>query len=308
VVIGLNDGAIQLNTLHYITLLMVVAATALSAQARQYETSFFSITAQNNPFVNINLEPSRLHSFKVVGEGISEQASASVVSAAPPITLFYNSQQKPKAWTNQQGLAQGFAFDVAAAVLNQAKIKFIAKGVPFNRGLERTKKCDGLMTGVFKTKERQKSLSYSLPIVPDKAVLITRADSSFEYKKMSDLSGKLIVYLRGAAFGNEFEQAVNKLTTVTAQDPATMLKLLLKGRVEVAILNPGRATVEYAAQDAGIAMEQFKIASTPLAQVDNYLVFCNKNFLKNQPMLQRINSAITTLKHHGQIDKIMASY
>jgi len=244
----------------------------------------------------------------VMGGDTPEQTSESIVSAAPSVTLFYNSGQKPKAWTNQQGQAQGFAFDVAAAILTQAKIKFIAKGVPFNRGLELTKKCEGLMTGVFKTKERQKSLSYSLPIVPDKAVIITRADSAFEYKEMSDLNDKHIAYLRGAAFGNEFEQAVVKFRVATLQKPATMLKLLLKGRVDVVILNPGRATVEYAAQDAGIGMEHFKVASIPLAQVDNYLVFCNQQPEINQSILQRINTAITTLKQRGRFDQIMADY
>jgi len=310
---------------------MIVAVFALSAQAGMGE-----VLAQNNAdqvarghewlihwmkniqewagkpinhsLDNINREPNRLNSDYIIGDDTPKQTSKSVVSAAPPITLFYNSGQKPKAWTNQQGRAQGFAFDVAAAILTQAKIKFIAKGVPFNRGLKQTKRCHGLMTGVFKTKEREKSLSYSLPIVPDKAVVVTRADSTFEYKKISDLNGKHIAYLRGAAFGDEFEQAVGQFTVATLQKPATMLKLLLKGRVEVVILNPGRATVEYAAQDAGIYMDQLKIASTPLAQVDNYLVFCNQQPDKNQPMLRRINSAITTLKQSGRIAQIMAAY
>ena len=272
-----------MNKTHYIILLINVAAIALNTQASQPEPPVLTVKPQTDAFELVD-------------------------SAAVPITLFYNSQQKPKAWTNQRGQAKGFAFDVAAAILSQAKIKFIAKGVPFNRGLELTKKCEGLMTGVFKNKERQKSLSYSLSIVPDKAVVVTRADSSFEYKKMSDLNDKHIAYLRGGTFGDEFEQAVGKFTVATLQEPTTMLKLLLKGRVEVVILNPGRATVEYAAQNAGIDMDQLKIAPIPLALVDNYLVFCNQQPKKNQPMLLRINAAITTLKQNGLIDQIMAGY
>jgi len=308
-----------LNKKHYYTLIIIIAALALSTKAGKRE-----IVGHNNAEQLVLTQERLVHSMRYTlertGKPVSqsfdnlmssdtpEQTSRSVVNAAPPISLFYNSGQKPKAWTNQHGRAQGFAFDVAAAILTQAKIKFIAKGVPFNRGLKQTQKCNGLMTGVFKTKERQKSLSYSLPIVPDKAVVVTRADSKFEYKKMSDLNDKHIAYLRGAAFGDEFEQAVDHFKVATLQNPATMLKLLLKGRVDVVILNPGRATVEYAAQDAGIHMEQLKIASTPLAQVDNYLVFCNQQRQKNQPMLRRINSAITTLKQSGRFDQIMAAY
>ncbi|MBL4631863.1 MAG: transporter substrate-binding domain-containing protein, partial [Paraglaciecola sp.] len=158
------------------------------------------------------------------------------------ITLYYNSQQKPKAWKDQQGKAQGFAFEVAAAILKTAQISYIAKGVPFNRGLELTKQCRGIMTGVFKTDKRQQFLSYSIAIVPDEAVVITRADSQFRYEKIDDLRGRTIAYLRGAVFGNKFEQAVSELKAVTLQNPSTILKVLVKGRVDVAILNPGRAT------------------------------------------------------------------
>jgi len=320
-----------LTKIHYFTFVIIVAIFGLSAQASIREIVGHNTTEQlvlaqkrlthwmrytlewsskllSHSIDDINRESNRLNSDNVMGDYTPEQTPESVINAAPPISLFYNSGQKPKAWTNQQGRAQGFAFDVAAAILTQAKIKFIAKGVPFNRGLKQTKQCNGLMTGVFKTKERQKSLSYSLPIVPDKAVVITRADSTFEYKKMSDLNGKRIAYLRGAAFGDEFEQAVGQFKAATLQQPATMLKLLLKGRVDVVILNPGRATVEYAALDAGIYMNQLKIAPTQLAQVDNYLVFCNQQHKKNQPMLRRINSAITTLKQSGRFDQIMAAY
>jgi len=231
-----------------------------------------------------------------------------LANASTPVKLFYNNQQKPKAWTDKDGQAQGFAFDVAAAIFIEAKIEYIAKGVPFNRGLELTKKCRGIMTGVFKTNARQQFLSYSDAIIPDAAVVITRADSTFRYHKLSDLQGKKIAYLRGAAFGNEFERAVVQLNTVSLQDPATILKVLLKERVDVAILNPGRATVEYAAQDAGIDMRQLHIAPTPLATIDNYLVTCNQQSAINEQLLQRINIAISALKNRGLFEEIMSKY
>jgi len=231
-----------------------------------------------------------------------------VANASSPVTLFYNSQQKPKAWTDEDGQAQGFAFDVAVAIFSEANIKYIAKGVPFNRGLELTKKCRGIMTGVFKTSIRQKFLSYSKAIVPDEAVVITRADSAFQYQQISDLQGYRIAYLRGAAFGNEFEQAVVQLNTVTLQDPTTILKVLLKKRIDIAILNPGRATVEYAAKDAGIHMDQLHIAPMPLARIDNYLVTCNQQPAINKPLLQRINLAISALKRKGRFEEIMSRY
>jgi len=229
-------------------------------------------------------------------------------NASSPVTLFYNSQQKPKAWIDEDGHGHGFAFDAAVAIFTEASIKYIAKGVPFNRGLELTKKCRGIMTGVFKTSARQQFLSYSKPIVPDEAVVITRADSAFQYQQISDLQEYRIAYLRGAAFGNEFEQAVVQFNTVTLQDPATILKVLLKKRVDIAILNPGRATVKYAAKDAEISLEQLHIAPIPLARINNYLVTCNQQPAINKPLLQRINLAISTLKRKGRFEEIMSRY
>lgn len=228
--------------------------------------------------------------------------------SAEPIHLFYNAQQKPKAWIDEHQQPRGFAYEIAAAILQTAKIAFIPKAVPFNRGINSTKLCDGIMTGVFKTKVRQTFFNYSLPIVADRAVVISRANEPIDFQSINDLLKHKVVYLHGASFGNEFERIVPQLKKVTHQNPAMMLRLLVRKRVDLVILNPGIATVEFAAKTANIDMQALKIASIPLAEVDNYLVTCNTNPKFFDPIIKKINAAIKQLKNDGSLQKIMARY
>ena len=228
--------------------------------------------------------------------------------SAKPIHLFYNAQQKPKAWIDEDQQPRGFAYEIAAAILQKAEIKFIAKAVPFNRGINSTKLCNGIMTGVFKTPLREEYLSYSLPIMSDQAMIISRASDPFNYQSMSDLLNQKIAFLHGAVFGDRFEHIIPHLKKVTQQNPAMMLRLLVRKRVDLVILNPGLAAVEYAAQAANIDMKELNIASTPLAEVDNYLVTCNSDPQFFDPIIEKINTAISQLKSSGSLQKSMAKY
>jgi len=232
----------------------------------------------------------------------------SCASHAQPITLYYNAEQKPKAWLDINNQPNGFAYEVAASILDKAEIEFTAKAVPFMRGITSTKHCKGIMTGVFKTKAREQFLNYSLPIVADKAVVVSRIEDNFIYTKMTDLLNHKIVYLRGASFGNAFANIEFKLDKVTHQNPAIMLRLLVRKRVDLVILNPGLATVEFAAQAANINMQKFRVSDTALSEVDNYLVYCKKAPKSYLPIFNRINAAIEALKRDGTFDNIMKSY
>lgn len=227
---------------------------------------------------------------------------------ASPLVLYYNEQQRPKTWMDEKMQPNGFAYEIAASILNKAQIDFTAKAVPFMRGLNSTKLCDGIMTGVFKTQQRELFLNFSAPIVPDKTVVVSRIEDEFNFRTISDIVNHKVVYLRGASFGNAFADIEPKLNKVTHQNPAMMLRLLARKRVDLAILNPGLATVEFAAQAANIDMNSLRVSNIPLAEVDSYLVYCKEDSKVYAPLFQRINDAIEVLKSDGSIDNIMKKY
>ncbi|NQZ33808.1 MAG: transporter substrate-binding domain-containing protein [Oceanospirillaceae bacterium] len=239
--------------------------------------------------------------------GVSLLLSSTLLHAAP-LVLFYNAQQQPKAWIDEKHQPNGFAYETAATILKTAQIEFTAKAVPFKRGIEMTKSCAGIMAGVFKTEQREMFLNYSQAIVADKAVVVSRLEDNFIYKKLEDLLNHKISYLRGASFSNAFVKIEPKLDKETQQSPATMLRLLAFKRVDLVILNPGFATVEFAAKAAGINLNKLRVSNIPLAKIDNYLVYC-KDFPKTyEPLFKRINIAIKMLKKDGSFDEIMQRY
>ena len=225
-----------------------------------------------------------------------------------PLFLYYNAQQKPKAWIDEQQQPNGFSYEIAATILNKAQIEFTAKAVPFMRGINSAKLYDGIMTGVFKTQQRELFLNYSAPTVPDKAVVVSRIEGEFNYRDINDIMNHKVIYLRGASFGNAFAAIESKLNKVTHQNPAMMLRLLARKRVGLAILNPRLAAVEPAAQAANIDINSFRVSSIPLAEVDNYLVYCKDAPKIYGPLFQRINKAIKTLKQHSSFAEIMKKY
>jgi len=227
---------------------------------------------------------------------------------ATPLVLYYNAQQKPKAWIDEQQQPKGFSYEIAASILNKAQIDFTAKAVPFMRGINSAKLCDGIMTGVFKTQQRELFLNYSASTVPDKAVVVSRIEDEFNYRDINDIMNHKVIYLRGASFGNAFAAIESKLNKVTHQNPAMMLRLLARKRVDLAILNPGLAAVKSAAQAANIDINSFRVSSIPLAEVDNYLVYCKDAPKIYDPLFQRINEAIKILKQERSFAEIMKKY
>ncbi|EPJ45907.1 MAG: hypothetical protein OFPII_25550 [Osedax symbiont Rs1] len=222
--------------------------------------------------------------------------------------LYMNFNQQPKAWLDTSGEPHGFAYDVARAVLEEANIEFAVVGVPFPRGLKNTQDCRGMMTGVFKTAKRQQYLLYSKPIMPDEAMLVMASKRPFAFNQLSDLKGKKFTYLRSASFGSAFEAALPDLQGHTHLEPSSMLKMLVRGRVDAVILNPGRAAVEVAAKKANLSMDNFKIADVALSKEENYLVVCKKNSAKFARIIERVDLAIERLQKSGRIEHIMAKY
>lgn len=229
----------------------------------------------------------------------------SAVQAAT-LTLYVNSEQEPKAWVDGSGKARGFAVETAEAVLKDAGIDFVVKGLPFPRALGEVKDCKGVMAGVFHTEERARLYAFSAPIVPDKFVVVTRSDDPLEVGKLDDLTGRTISYLRGAdVFGLQARFPADKLDSQTS--PLVMIKKLADKRTQAVILNPGSRAVEVAARNAEVPMAQLKIAKASIASLQNHIVACKEDPLA-QAALKKIDASIARLKGNGAFEAVMKNY
>jgi ABC-type amino acid transport substrate-binding protein len=132
----------------------------------------------------------KLKSLPRLAAGVFLLSLLSHAAVAAPVVLYVNSEQEPKAWVDASGRPRGFAVETSEAILKGAGIDYAIKGLPFPRAIEEVKACWGIMAGVFKTEERSKFLAFSDAIVPDKFVVVTRSNDSFDFTKLEDLANR----------------------------------------------------------------------------------------------------------------------
>ncbi|MES2299839.1 MAG: transporter substrate-binding domain-containing protein [Pseudomonadota bacterium] len=231
-------------------------------------------------------------------------ALASALGVGAPIEVFVNSFQEPKAWEDETGM-HGYVVETAEAIFMDAEIDYVWASVPFVRAMAETRACKGLMVGVFTSPERSAFLAYSDSIVPDNVGLVTRAGNPFVYARSADLAGKTVTFLSGGIFGIDLNELTHsRLDPQIKSD--VMLKKLVAGRTDVVILSP-REQIPVAARQAGIPMNQLRVATKNLATLDNHIVAC-KNDPRYGPILARVNQSIAKLKASGEFDRIMKTY
>jgi polar amino acid transport system substrate-binding protein len=85
------------------------------------------------------------------------------------------------------------------------------------------------------------------------------------------------------------------------------LKKLAAGRIDVAMLNPGRASFVSSAGEAGLRTDDFTVLPKPLARLSNHLVV-GKGVAGGAEILARVNKAIAEATADRTIAKIMAEY
>jgi len=235
--------------------------------------------------------------------------AAALLSAAParaqPITLFGNSEQPPKAWLDN-GAPRGFGVDAAVEVLRRAGFEPRVTLLPFARALEEVKQV-GIMTGVFKSDDGARFYDYSDPLVYEEVVMVVRMGKDFPFASVADLKGRKIGMQVAFFYGDEFEAILPQLAVEADASPSTRLKKLAAGRIDVALLNPGRASVANSASDGRVLLDELTVLPKPLARLANHLVI-GKGMPGGGDILGRINKAIAAATSDDTLAKIMDGY
>ncbi|WP_395402106.1 substrate-binding periplasmic protein [Pseudoduganella sp. UC29_106] len=127
-------------------------------------------------------------------------------------------------------------FDYLEGELN---VSFDLKRYPWPRAERHAINGDGLIFGLPKSAERERTLRFSEPTVSNTLWLVTRSDQTFAFNSMADLRGKKIGAVRGYGYGDEFERARSAgLFRVEDDLPSRAMRLqrLLLKRVDAVLL------------------------------------------------------------------------
>ncbi len=224
-----------------------------------------------------------------------------------PISAWGNENLPPMAYM-EGDVPKGFGIEIIQAVLDEAGVDFRFKMAPWKRAYIEAKRGQGLVFGMYLTQERAKIFDFSKPIWSEEIVLTTRKGEEFPFEKIADLKGKLISLQRGTRPGTEFENALKNKLFIAAPNnsPVERVGILMYGKADGAIFNPGRASVVWNARLAGFSMSRISILKKPLAVKAKHIGIL-KSLHKTQ-LIKKINTAIDALNKRGVIQGIMDRY
>jgi len=224
---------------------------------------------------------------------------------ADAIVLYGNSSQPPKAWLDGT-TPRGFVVEAAELALKRAGYTVEVHLVPFQRGMDAVK-TEGVMTGIFWSAERAKLYDYSDPLVPDEVAMAVHKGSAITVKAPADLAGRRIGLQEGMYYGPEFDTVRDRATLDIDTNPALRIKKLVADRIDVLLMNPGRASVVSAEQQAGVASDEVVILPQPLSRLQNHLIV-GKGRVDGPEILKRVNQAIAALRAEDAFKPIMQRY
>jgi len=224
-----------------------------------------------------------------------------------PISAWGNENLPPMAYM-EGDVPKGFGIEIIQAVLDEAGVDFRFKMAPWKRAYIEAKRGQGLVFGMYLTQERAKIFDFSKPIWSEEIVLATRKGEEFPFEKIADLKGKRISLQRGTRPGTEFENALKNQLFVAApnNNPVERIGILMYGKIDGAIFNPGLASVVWNARLAGFSMSRISVLKKPLAIKAKHIGIL-KSLQKTQ-LMNKINTAIDALKQRGAIQSIMDRY
>jgi len=235
----------------------------------------------------------------------------SMTSQACNIDIYANQNMKPKIYI-EDGKPAGILVEMMSFIAQDINCQFNYKFSTWARAYKNMLNGKGAVIGISKGLSREKLINYSDAIFTEEMLLVTHIDNVFQYNNIDDLLGKTVIASRGAYFGDKFEQAVmNKLLTFVPDngDIAKRLERVARGRVDIAIISPGK----YAFKNAFIKhsellalKDQLYIVPTVFRRDLNFLGFSKKH--NHKAFLEKFNLSLKKGHQSGAFKAIKDKY
>lgn len=224
--------------------------------------------------------------------------------------IFGNNTKAPKSYI-KNGKNKGILVEMVDYIGKDMNCKFTVKLNPWKRSYNYALNDKGAVFGFSKNAERLKLFDYSDVMFYDDMLLVTLKENQFEYNNIEDLKGKKVGVVRGASFGEEFNNALKQKLFEAVEDsnPQSRLARLLRGQIDVALIGPGKASVYNTINNNPQLIknqEKFTILSTPFNRDPNYLGISKK--MNKKDFLEKFNISIQKGRESGAFDKVIQKY
>lgn len=233
------------------------------------------------------------------------------VLEAKEILIFGNGYKPPKKFLDINGKPSGILVEIMRYVDKQLPdVEFVYKLSPWKRAYHNAEQGKGGVIGFSKNDERLKRYDYSDAMYYDELVLVVKKGHEFEYNTIKDLQDKRVGFIRGATFGQEFEDAKNSIFMPSEDNEGVQrLKKLLYDRIDVALVGGGKYGVNVMInKDSELIMKKdgFVILPTPFIKDSNHLGFLKSMNMKE--FLVDFNRVLQEAKEDGTIERIIERY
>ena len=226
------------------------------------------------------------------------------------LIIFGNHNKPPKVFQKNKK-AQGILVDITRYIEKKTGDTFNIRLYPWKRAYNNAKDSKGGIIGLSKTEERLKIFDYSEVMYYDDIFLVVKKEKKFKFENFKDLKGKTLGIGRGGSYGDDFEQGKRSGSFKIEEDnaPPQRLRKLLKGRIDAALIGPGKIAFEQIILQDPYLLErksQFAILPKPFKRDPNFLGISKK--LNKKSLIKRFNSALKKGYSNGEIPQIIDKY
>lgn len=227
----------------------------------------------------------------------------------PSITLYAKHNGAPKHFQDENGMARGYAVEIALEALRRAGYSPSAATRPWSRAQIEAMEGKGLITAFSKTSERLKAYLFSEAMYSDRVVLVQRRDRAIAFTQYEDLIPLNIGIARGSTYSGQFSQYESLLTLERDDGHIQRLKKLLAGRIDAAIFPGDQFLVRYNAWQANLDPAVFVVADKAISKDPNYIGI-PKTLKGHDPveLKAKLEKAIIDMKEDGSIQSIRLRY
>jgi len=228
---------------------------------------------------------------------------------ANELKIFAKIEGPPKHYIDTEGMASGYAVEIAVEAVSRAGYHPQVHNLPWNRAQQQAKSGLGVITAFSITEERKKHYLFTDPMYVDRILLWKSKENDFPFKTFDDLVGKTIGIARGSRYSGEFEDYRAKLDLYQDSHHSNRLRMLSVGNIDAAIFSGDQASVRYLANRDRIDFSKFSYSETPIAIDPNHIgIPLTLKGLNPNEILKKLNSAISEMKEDGTIKKIISKY
>jgi len=222
--------------------------------------------------------------------------------SADPIKIIAYTNFPPYLY-HQDGQITGLYMRIVALTLDAIDQPYTVETLPFKRGLVEAAAGNGIIIGIFKTDEREKTLDFSDPFYQERIVVFYNKPKENFVQAADQLAGLRIGTLLGWSYGSDFDQVKDEnLFKVIDGELESNFYMLSKGRLDAVIHT--ELSSRYILNKLGLTNEVF-LGSKPLELGDIY--FAGKKGA-NQELLEGINQKLNDPDHQKKIELLIENY